>query len=157
VKLGVISDTHLHLANQELAELMAGPFKEVDRIVHAGDLTELAVLEAFKGKEVLAVCGNMDSPSVRKQLPSQRVFHVGKFKVGLVHGWGAPPGIEERIRRELEDVDCIIYGHTHAPSQNLQQGTFFFNPGSFGGGVIRQRSVGLLELGSTISGQIIYL
>ena len=61
MKIGVISDTHLTQPTQDLEELMNGPFKDVEMILHAGDITELAVLDAFAGKKILAVCGNMDS------------------------------------------------------------------------------------------------
>ena len=158
MKVGVISDTHLRQANRELEELMAGPFQDLEMILHAGDITELSVLEVFRGKEIRAVCGNMDSPAVRKKLPTQCTFQAGKFKIGLIHGWGGPQAIEERIRREFDEVDCIIYGHTHVASQVTRGGILFFNPGAFGGGfVTAKRSVGLLELGETISGEIVYL
>jgi putative phosphoesterase len=55
-------------------------------------------------------------------------------------------------------VDCIVYGHTHQPSQGEREGIFFFNPGSFNGGSGRTpRSVGLLKLEDSISAEIIYL
>jgi len=159
MKIGVISDTHFSQSSPDLEELVKGPFKDVEMILHAGDITELAVLEAFAGKNVFAVCGNMDSPAVRKQLPTRRVLETGKFKIGLIHGWGGPGGIEGRIAREFEGVDCIVYGHTHTPTQvKDRQGVFFFNPGAFGGGwAPGSRSVGVLELGGQISGQISYL
>ena len=105
MKVGVIADTHLREASPELEELMAGPFKDVQMVLHTGDITELAVLQAFAGKEIQAVCGNMDSPAVRRQLPTQHILRVGKFKIGLIHGWGGPQGIEERIRQEALRVD----------------------------------------------------
>ena len=101
MKVGVIADTHLLQASPELEELMAGPFEDVQMILHAGDITDLAVLQAFAGKEIQAVCGNMDSLAVRRQLPTQHIIRVGKFKIGLIHGWGGPQGIEERIRQEF--------------------------------------------------------
>jgi hypothetical protein len=158
MKVGVIADTHLGQASPELEELMAGPFKDVQMVLHTGDITELAVLQAFAGKEIQAVCGNMDSPAVRRQLPTQHILRVGKFKIGLIHGWGGPQGIEERIRQEFEGVDCIVYGHTHVPSQVTRQGVLFFNPGAFGGGFVTgKRSVGVLDLGETMLGEIVYL
>jgi hypothetical protein len=158
MKVGVIADTHLKQATRELEELMAGPFQDLEMILHAGDITELAVLEVFRGKEIRAVCGNMDSPAVRKKLPTQCTFQAGKFKIGLIHGWGGPQGIEERIRREFDGVDCIVYGHTHAPCQAKREGILFFNPGAFGSEFISgKKSIGLLALGETILGQIIYL
>ncbi len=158
IRIGVISDTHLSQPTQELKALLKGFFKEVETILHAGDLTELSVLEAFAGKKILAVCGNMDSQVARKQLPTTRVFQAGKYTIGLVHGWGGPQGIEGRIAKEFQKVDCVVYGHTHIPSQKEMDEIVFFNPGSFDG---RRggspRSVGILTLGEAISGQIIYL
>ncbi len=158
MKIGVISDTHLTQSTADLAELLHGPFKDVETILHAGDLIELAVLEAFAGRKVLAVCGNMDSPAVRKQLPAHRVLQAEKFKIGLIHGWGGPRGIEERIAREFKGVDCIVYGHTHTPAHMERKGVLFFNPGAFGDGWgSGPKSVGVLNLTDTISGQIFHL
>jgi len=158
MKLGVIADTHLDRITRELVDLMAGPFKDVDLVLHAGDITEIDILRAFSGKEMMAVCGNMDSPAVRKQLPPQRTFLAGKFRIGLIHGWGSPHGIEERIHRGFEGVDCIVYGHTHTPSVNKRESILFFNPGTFGSGFLSgKNSFGVLDIGDTISGQIFYL
>lgn len=157
-RVGVIADTHLTQATEELAELLQGPFRNAEVILHAGDITEMAVLRAFGEKKVIAVCGNMDSPEVCAQLPVKRVWATGKFKVGLIHGWGGRQGIEERIRQEFELVDCIVYGHTHTPAQKEQGGVLFFNPGSFAGIFgSGKKSVGVLDFGDSISGQIIYL
>ena len=158
MKLGVIADTHLSQITRELVELMAGPFKDVEMILHAGDITEFDVLKAFPGKEIMAVCGNMDSPLVRKQLPPQRTFQAGKFKIGLIHGWGGPHGIEDRILREFVGVDCIVHGHTHISSMNKRDDVLFFNPGAFGSGFsFGKHSFGVLDIGDIISGQILYL
>lgn len=158
MKIGIISDTHLTQATPDLIELGNGPFRDVEMILHAGDITELAVLQALAGRKVLAVCGNMDSPSVRRELPARQVFQAEKFKVGLIHGWGGPRGIEERIAREFEEVDCIVYGHTHVPAHMERGGIFFFNPGTFAGGWgPGSKTVGVLNLGDTPSGQIFYL
>jgi uncharacterized protein len=157
-KAGVIADTHLLQGTRELAELLAGPFRDVEAILHAGDITEMGVLECFGEKEVVAVCGNMDSTGVRRQLPGKRVWKTGRFKVGLLHGWGGRQGIEERIEREFEGVDCIVYGHTHTPALTESHGIFFFNPGSFAGIFgIGKKSIGILEFGERITGEIVYL
>ncbi len=158
MKIGVVSDTHLSHPDPALTGLLSGPLREAEVILHAGDITELGVLESLDGKEVLAVCGNMDSPALRRELPPKRTFQAGTFKIGIIHGWGGPQGIEERIRREFDWVDCIVFGHTHHPLQAWREGILFFNPGAFTGYTHRgQRSVGLLEVGEKISGQIIYL
>jgi hypothetical protein len=154
-RIGVISDTHLTQPIQELADLLQGPFRDIKVILHAGDITEMAVLDAFSEKEVIAVFGNMDSPMVRGRLPAKRIWQAGKFTIGMIHGWGGKHGVEERIRREFEDVDCIVYGHTHTPTAKRQDGVYYFNPGSFAGLFgVAGKSVGVLELGETISGRI---
>lgn len=158
IKIGVISDTHLRQAIPQLAELMQGPFQDVHMIVHAGDLTELAVLDSFQGKEVVAVSGNMDSLEVKRQLPIKRTFQVGGFKIGIIHGWGAPQGLENKISHEFTEVDCVIYGHTHTAAVSKRSGILFFNPGSFAGDPFSSRkSVGLLKISEMITGEIIYL
>ena len=156
MKIGVISDTHLKNPNPELKKLLKGPFQDVDMILHAGDITELAVLESFADKKVLAVCGNMDSWAVRRGLPNKRIIQTGRIKIGLIHGWGGLQGIEERIQQEFEGVQGIVFGHTHMATHVHREGIFFFNPGAFGesnfGGC---RSVGLLEVEDQISGEVI--
>jgi putative phosphoesterase len=88
MKIGIIADTHVRLPTQELRELLAGPFQDVEMILHAGDLIELPVLEAFGDKKVLAVWGNHDWTSVRRKLPKKRIIEAGRFKIGLIHGGG---------------------------------------------------------------------
>lgn len=154
-RVGVISDTHLARPIPELGDLLEGPFRDVDVILHAGDITELAVLEAFGGKEIIAVAGNMDSSCVRERLPGKKIWKTGKYRIGLIHGWGGKWGIEERIRREFEDIDCLVYGHTHLSAARREDGIYYFNPGSFSGLFgSGKKSVGVLELGDEISGRI---
>jgi uncharacterized protein len=157
-KVGVIADTHLVQITRELEELIRGPFRDVQTILHAGDITEITVLDAFAEKEVVAVCGNMDSSAVRTELPAKRVWSAGGFKIGLIHGWGGRQGIEERVREEFDEVDGIVYGHTHTPAQVERNGVFIFNPGSFAGIFgVGKKSVGVLELGESITGHFYYL
>jgi hypothetical protein len=154
IRAGVIADTHLGGPIRELSDLLNGPFRDVEVILHAGDLTEMSVLDAFAGKEVIAVCGNMDSQGVHQRLPLKRLWTAGKFRVGLIHGWGGKQGVGERVRKEFAELDCLVYGHTHVGEAVWRNGVFFFNPGSFSGPASVGRSVGVLELGETISGEI---
>ena len=62
MKIGVISDTHLSKPNQALYRLNEGIFADVSIVLHAGDLTRLAILEAFSSKEVIAVSGKILQP-----------------------------------------------------------------------------------------------
>jgi uncharacterized protein len=158
VKIGVISDTHLTSCDDRLTRLLKDHFRDADLILHAGDLVDLRVLDAFVGKEVKAVCGNMDLPSVRQSLPKKLVLNVNNHKIGLIHGWGMPFGIERKLLKEIGNVDCLVYGHTHRATNAVKDGVLFFNPGSATDTRFASRnSIGILEIGEGIRGEIIEL
>jgi putative phosphoesterase len=158
VKIGVISDTHLTSCDERLTRLLKDHFRDVDLILHAGDLVDIRVLDSFAGKEVKAVCGNMDLPSVRQSLPKKLVLDLNNYKVGLIHGWGMPFGIESKLLKEIGRVDCLVYGHTHRATNAVRDGILFFNPGSAMDTRFASRNtVGMLEIGEGIRGEIIEL
>ncbi|MDY6853530.1 MAG: metallophosphoesterase family protein [Thermodesulfobacteriota bacterium] len=156
MKIGVISDTHLTTPSEELGRIIKTYFKDANMILHAGDIVRIEVLKAFNGMDLQAVHGNMDSPEIKKKLPPKRVIRAGRFEIGLIHGWGQPIGMERKVRKEFEEVDCIVFGHTHCPTNRFIDEILFFNPGSlknrwFDLGV----SVGILDLNDKIKGRII--
>ena len=159
MKIGVISDTHMRKPTPELYDLQHTVFSDVSMVLHAGDLTEPEVLEAFSGKEVIAVQGNMDSNAVRSQLPPKEVIEVEGFRIGITHGLGNPFRMPKRIVGSFDDVDVIVYGHTHRADNQLREGILFFNPGAFSGRFpfMGKGSVGILTLGEGVSGKIIKL
>ena len=159
MKIGVISDTHLRGPDARLLAIVGKYFHDVDLILHAGDIVDLRVLEAFGDKEVIAVCGNMDSARVEEQIPFKRLIEIGRFRIGLIHGWGAPHDLEDRIRREFDEVDCIVYGHSHHPANHVREGVLFFNPGTaFDRRHHASYTVGILEVGEdAIAGRIVAL
>jgi putative phosphoesterase len=149
MRLGIISDTHITAFN-ELPVNIRQALAEVDLIVHAGDFTCMAVLEGLRAiKPVKAVHGNMDSTELKKALPEKEVFEVNGRRIGLVHGYGEPFGITERVRRQFEKVDVIIFGHSHEPCNRYNQGVLLFNPGP------ARDSFGLLTITDVIKGQIL--
>lgn len=156
VKIGVISDTHLTGYDDKLKMVLAEHFRDVDLILHAGDLVDLRVLEIFGGKEVKVVCGNMDNFSVKEKFPEHLLFEIRGFKFILIHGWGSPWGIEEKISARFDNVNCIVYGHTHKPANHKKDNVLFFNPGS---AVDRyfasSKTIGILEIDKEVSGRII--
>ncbi|MGD8561398.1 MAG: YfcE family phosphodiesterase [Desulfarculaceae bacterium] len=155
--IGVLSDTHLREYDAGLEGRLTQAFAGVDMILHAGDLTNMQVLDMLECEEVLAVCGNMDDHMVANALPPKRVIEVGGMSIGLIHGWGSPHGLENRIRSEFDQVDCIVYGHSHRPANHLKDGVLFFNPGSASSSYRGSGTVGLLEVGKHIRGKILEL
>jgi len=158
MKIGVVSDTHLHDFSPELEGVHNAYLKNVDMILHAGDIVEISILECFLPKKVEAVAGNMDSAAVKSQLPIKKIIEVEGFRIGLIHGWGSSGGIEDRIREEFTDIDCLVYGHTHRPANHVVNGVLFFNPGSLTEkSYTKTNSLGILEITDKIRGTIINL
>ena len=151
MRIGVVSDTHMY-SFQEMPQKLVGAFSAVDVIVHAGDIVSLRVLEGLRGLgEVKAVRGNMDSAELKHLLPEKELIVIGGKKIGISHGSGSPWGIEHRVRGLFDEVDVIIYGHSHE-ARNEQIGSIlFFNPG------LGRRSLGILTVGKDVKGEIIRL
>jgi len=156
MKIGVISDTHLRKYSLDLKRIVDTHFDDVDMFIHAGDIVEMEVLDAFLIKKIEAVAGNMDSAQVRSHFPMKKVIKVGTFKIGLIHGWGSPAGLENRIRNEFTEIDCLVYGHTHYPVNQVIKGVLFFNPGSATEKrFTKMNTVGILEISERITGKLI--
>lgn len=157
-RIGVISDTHLTTVDQAFARRMRQVFAGVDMILHAGDITSLAVLDALEAPEVLAVAGNMDHGPTAAQLPVKRVLTVDGLRIGLMHGWGSREGLAQRVAAEFaaDRVDCVVFGHSHQPTNFEAGGVLCFNPGSAGDGQ-HGGTVGILEVDRRIIGSIIKL
>ena len=156
MKIGVLSDTHIKAIPPHLGEVIEHHFKDADMILHAGDVVESAVLDYFADRKVKAVAGNMDSYHLKELNPAKRVIPIEGFKLGLIHGWGSPVGIEDRIRKEFDDIDILVYGHTHNATSHTADGVLFFNPGSptckrFAA----HNTIGILEIGKRINPRII--
>ncbi|GAB6267389.1 MAG: metallophosphoesterase family protein [Smithella sp.] len=156
IKIGVISDTHLTDYDEKMRRCVVDHFNDVDMILHAGDLVDLRVLEIFEGKKIKAVCGNMDNVFVKEKFPEHLLFEIKGFNFLLIHGWGSPLDIEEKISARFKNVDCIIYGHTHKPANHKQGSVLFFNPGSAADRSMgSSRTMGILEIDKDIEGRII--
>ena len=131
--IGIISDTHRSYCNKAFRSNLELAFGNCEVLIHAGDITEMSVLEAFVGWELIAVHGNMCSRAVQDYLPESRVFSLDDFSFALCHGAGLIGAIEERLFEQFPDVDCIIYGHTHRPATVYIGAVLCVNPGSFAG------------------------
>ena len=98
----------------------------------------------------------MDSPRVKEELPEQLLMEINGFKIGLIHGWGSPEGMERKLAARLGPHDCIVFGHTHYPVNRSIDGVYFFNPGSaVDKRFAKSRSIGILEVGDELTGRII--
>lgn len=144
MRIGVISDTH-GLLRPEVFEV----FREVDHILHGGDVGPPAILDELQAiAPVTAVYGNTDGWEIRNRLPQVARLELDGFTIVVTHGdqFGSPS--PDTLQREFPDAEIIVYGHTHRPLLTLVDVVVtVMNPG--GAGPRRfdlPASVGILEL-----------
>jgi putative phosphoesterase len=128
MEIGLISDTHNHLPDR-----ISLIFKDVDLIIHAGDIGYSHILENLKNiAPVEGVYGNTDIYSVSSILPSQLRLELEGLNILVRHDIGNIKMFHARFRSKNEGVmpDIIIFGHTHRPLFEKIQRTTYINPGS---------------------------
>lgn len=130
-RAGVLADTHLIRPDSLFKKQVQQCFHTCDVIIHAGDLTNLSVLEAFQGKPIYAVHGNMCDGNTQRCHPEQLLFTLNRFTIALTHGARLGEDIESSLWNLFPEADCMIYGHTHRPVCHYQGKVLFLNPGSF--------------------------
>jgi putative phosphoesterase len=131
--IGVLSDTHVHAyGSRHLPEDVLNLFRRfsVGLILHAGDVNIPRVLEELGAiAPVLAVQGNNDDQTLVGILPLIARFTVGRFRFVLLHGHLGQTARAE-AKKLAGSADCIVYGHSHIPMIEHEDGSILFNPGS---------------------------
>jgi putative phosphoesterase len=151
MKIAVLADTHVNTL-ERLPRKIIDAISTVDLIIHAGDFTDVQVLEELKRLRVVkAVQGNMDSMELKTMLPVKEIVEIESKRIGITHGSGSPWGIEERVRKmfELDRIDVIVYGHSHKSQNKVMNGILLFNPGK------ATDSFGILTIDREVKGEII--
>ncbi|MFH0754907.1 MAG: metallophosphoesterase family protein [Candidatus Omnitrophota bacterium] len=148
MKIIALADTH----SQPLPKALLEELKHVDLILHAGDFCEMGVYDQLKGfKDIRAVYGNMDGMDLRDKLPRQFVMECEGVRIGVAHGEGAAEGVVSRLQVVFkgQNVDMVVFGHSHQPYHEMIDGVLYFNPGSPTDTVRPPyRSYGLIEVKS---------
>lgn len=161
-RIGVVSDTHIPKQAEQLPEELLEQLAKVDFIIHAGDFENLDTLKDLRRiNRVVAVSGSMDVSKVKKELSPRETLNVDHFKIGIVHGWGDPHSLPKRMLEEFksDNVDCVIFGHSHQVVNQTMDGVLMFNPGSPTDTIYAHfKSFGILEASPAgIKGEIIRL
>ena len=137
VRALVLSDTHLRDARagdvgaRRLPDAVSVALHDADVVLHCGDVVERGVLDALVSHApVHAVLGNNDV-SLRGELPERLVVELDGVRVGMVHDSGLTKGRAARVHRMFPTCDVVVFGHSHAPVDELGvDGQRLFNPGS---------------------------
>ncbi|HNW39694.1 MAG TPA: metallophosphoesterase [Candidatus Omnitrophota bacterium] len=149
-KLGVISDTHIPGKGQHIPGMILDAFKHVDLVIHAGDVVSLAAIDELESvcPSLAVVAGNMDQEEVRDKYPVKQILEIAGYRVGLMHGSGAPLNLIGLLKDAFKEDRCdlIIFGHSHKPMNEKNEGVLFFNPGSATDLSAAYNSYGIIEL-----------
>lgn len=130
-RIGVISDTHVPWRARRVPDAVLRHFEDVELILHAGDLSTLAVLDQLSAyAPAEAVQGNVELPEVQAELPIKRELLVGGVAIGLVHILGERKYYARNARREFPLARVVVFGHSHIPFVEDVDGLLLLNPGS---------------------------
>jgi putative phosphoesterase len=138
LRVAVIADTHSH-PHPDSHRLVAE--EKPDRILHAGDIGALSVLDGFAAIAPLtAIRGNIDAHAdgaralsdaitidVRDaagSLVTMLLFHIAQYGPQL-------KADAARLAR-AEGANLVVCGHSHVPFVGSDRGIAIFNPGSIG-------------------------
>ena len=126
----VLSDTHGR-RDARLTGRTREAVETAEVVVHAGDFTTAAVLEAFEAESerLVAVHGNADDASVRARLPAMQSLSVGDARVVVVHGHEHGETALSLLGRQ-EGADLVVSGHTHRSGVVDAGDVTLLNPGS---------------------------
>ena len=132
--IGILSDSHGDAAATADAVQLLEKNGAV-HLVHCGDLCGEPVLDELAGHRCTFVWGNCDSPS-----PTMR-----KYVLALGLPWPEPPVILEFAGKRIavfhghersfaaadrDDLDYVLYGHTHKYADRRVGRIRFINPGA---------------------------
>jgi putative phosphoesterase len=136
MRIGIVSDTHGHVANAQAAVRMLQAL-EVQRVLHCGDIGSPEVVALFSAWPTDFVFGNCDGN--RAELAAAIVaagqtchgeFGALEFdgrRIALLH---SHDGARFRTTLVSGAWDLVCYGHTHVASIDRHGSTLAVNPGA---------------------------
>lgn len=133
MELLILSDTHGTIDSFVLDRV-----KEVDYVLHAGDIGTINVLDKLKdnAKILKAVWGNIDNQEIREGLNEYEIIEIAGYKVLLIHIAGGVNKYHEKINNLIKCYSCnaLVCGHTHIlrVHYNKELEILHINPGAAG-------------------------
>jgi putative phosphoesterase len=133
VRLLLLSDTHLPRRARDLPAAVWSEVERSDAVIHAGDWVDAALLDALEARttRLLGCWGNNDGPELRARLPEVGRATFEGVRIAVVHETGPSARREERMAAAYDDVDVLVFGHSHIPwDTTAATGLRLLNPGS---------------------------
>ena len=120
MKIAILSDTHSLLRDEVI-----GVIRECDIVLHGGDIASWDTYESIrKLSDAYFVRGNADKDWA-DEIPKERVISIGGYTFYMVHK-------KRDIPDKLENINFVIYGHSHKYEVREENGRTYLNPGSCG-------------------------
>lgn len=128
MRILIVSDTHRRHTNLERVIRKIG---HLDLVIHLGDAEgEEEEIASIVGCPLEIIAGNNDFFS---RLEKEKELQLGKYKVLLTHGhyYYVTVGTEQIIAdAKARGKDIVMFGHTHRPYIEQEDGITALNPGS---------------------------
>ena len=150
--IAILADTHMPRGARRLPQRCVELIATAEAVIHAGDFFASSALKEMQAlcPVVHAVHGNVDEAALRRSLPAELEVEIGGRTVAATHDAGSAKGRLARLRRRFPTADAVVFGHSHLPLHEAEDGFQIFNPGS---PTERRRapraSMGLLNCGRT--------
>lgn len=131
MKILILSDSHGELNYMQQAIDREKPDYVIHLGDHAGDAEKLRRI--YPMLPVASVRGNCDYSDW--DVPEQRVLVYGGLRILACHGhrYGVKNGLlRYRYAAQEQQVNAALFGHTHSPFCQLEDGLWLINPGSSG-------------------------
>jgi len=133
LRLLLIADTHLPKRAKDLPAQVWEAVETADVVIHAGDWVVPALLDELeqRARRVVGVWGNNDGAELRARLPEVARVELDGLRLAVVHETGDAKGREKRCQAAYDDVDVLVFGHSHIPwDTTTESGLRLLNPGS---------------------------
>jgi putative phosphoesterase len=130
--IAVLADTHMPKGKRSLPDACVEKIRGAEALIHAGDFSAASVLADLESlcPRVHAVHGNVDDATLRRRLPESLQIGLGGRAVAVIHDSGPSRGRLARMRSRFPEADAVVFGHSHLPLHEEQDGFQIFNPGS---------------------------
>lgn len=128
MKILIVSDTHRRDHNLQRVMELEGP---VERVIHLGDIEETeGAIQRIVACPLDIVCGNNDYWG---DLPKEKEIMIGRYQVLLTHGHYYYVSLDTKLLKSearARGFQIAMYGHTHRPKIENENGLIVLNPGS---------------------------
>ena len=127
--IGLLSDTHIPEVEKALPAEVMEVFRDVDLILHAGDIYIPSVLDELERiTTVLAARGDDDYGDIQRdrRVTEKHILELEGQTVWLVHERPYPFMFE--LAPDVPDI--VVFGHEHRAVVQEHNGILHINPGS---------------------------